>query len=849
MKIKFILFCVCLFSCIFLFSSVSASDVNGTVAVENVSQIEIADGNVEFNDLVSEDSAVPYHESYLRSNVKDSVLMGQSVGSLKNSTEGFLNDVSFINRPSFDVNVYTSLSVDTYNVLADNETSKTIIFAVDCNHPLNYEKSSIEIYKDDKIFYKTSFWGRGVSIDLPMGLYNVVFKSDYPNLSKVTCDISVTDGRSFYDLKRTIDRGKSEIVLDRDYTYNPHLDTWFKNGIVIGKSLTINGNGHTIDAKNKLRIFDVVSDDVIISNLTLLNGYVVDCGGALLWEANNGVISNVHFINDTSLHVGGAIGLDGKNIILDRLQFENSSAGWTDDLIYLGHNFENATLLSCNHDDLNRIVDGRKVNLTLSGSPIPMTVLGCPVDISKYVFDILAFGGNRSFEVNSTFKMLFGKTLHKTRNISYFGQLVNRTDFILTFYESLGDVYITEDLSFTGVANTSGLIGDVVLNKMRNGEFNATFTYLKYVTIKDKDEYENAVSLKAEDVFAGELFYYSQVLNELEKDHVSCIKGLGVNFVKTLNIDSDSSWNPKKMGFDSIYIDGNNSVINGNSGKRDSNIWADISEGYVFTACNITIKKFNNAFYNDGGFCILKHVTATENKMKYMVDRDWGAGLLNAGLSICTDCIFTNNYCCCGGAIFNQGILTLNNCSFKGNDAYRTGDTVLNVDKAKVYLDGIEINGSSGPIKHVNSISSGFEKFLKSMAVIVSFIGGAIGGAATSPAGGAAIGAGVGFVVGGLTSMYINAHHYDIHYNRLKATLLLTGICALAGAAGGLLGGYAAQYTASPGTYGGMVEGEFSLNPSFDINIDAGYECDGLWGEGYNQVIHELPNIVDVFIQ
>ena len=837
---------VCLIFSIFFISSVSAGDTNSTPAVENVSQIEIASGITEFDDVVCEDLVVPYNESYVKSNVNSPVLMNQFTGSIKNSD--IVPNGAFPRNPNYDSHPFLLvLSDDTYNVLADNETSKNIKFFVNCNQPTGHEKVSIETYKDNKLLYKIYDIGPSPSLVLPVGLYKVVFKSENPNISEVVFDISVTTGKSFYDLNRIIKGGKSKITLDRDYAYDSRLDAAFENGIEIGKSLTINGNGHTIDAKNKLRIFDVVSDNVTISNLTLLNGHSASYGGALLWEANNGVISNVNFINATSMRIGGAIYLNGKNITLDRAQFINSTSGWTGDLIYLGHNFGNTTVKSCNLDDLKRIIDGRKVNLTQFASQINMPILGCSVDMSKIIFDILAFGGEHAFTVNETIKSIFKKTIINTRNISYFGQIVNGTDFILTFYESTGYTHIIEEFSFVGAANTTRPVGDVVLDQMKDGRFNVSFTYMKYVTIKDMDDYKNAISLKASDVFITKLGYYSQALAKFGNDRVNCIKGLCVNFVKKLYLETHSTWKPKKMGFDAIYINGNHSVIYGDAGKRDSRKWAVVDEGYTLTVTNITIMKFNNAIVNKGGICMLEHVSLTKNKMKYWIDRDWGAAILNAGLCICTNCSFTDNYCCNGGAIFNQGSLTLNNCYFHGNNAYKKGNNVLTVDKSVVYLDGKEINGSSGPIKHVKSISTGLEKFLKVAVISFSFISGVVAGVFTSPVGGAAIGAGVGALLGGLASAYINAHHYDIHYNRLKATLILTSICVAAGVAGGILGGYAAQYSASSGTYGGIIKSEYTLNPALEFDIPW-YNNGWISGEGYNAVIKELPVFMNVYI-
>ena len=40
-----------------------------------------------------------------------------------------------------------------------------------------------------------------------------------------------------------------------NYTYNNSTDNNLVNGIVINKTITINGNGYTINALNKSRIF------------------------------------------------------------------------------------------------------------------------------------------------------------------------------------------------------------------------------------------------------------------------------------------------------------------------------------------------------------------------------------------------------------------------------------------------------------------------------------------------------------------------------------------------------------------------------------------------------------------
>ena len=75
----------------------------------------------------------------------------------------------------------------------------------------------------------------------------------------------------------------------------------------------------------------------------------------------------------------------------------------------------------------------------------------------------------------------------------------------------------------------------------------------------------------------------------------------------------------------------------------------------------------------------------------------------------------------------------------------------------------------------------------------------------------------------------------------------MTSICVATGVAGEILGGYAAQYSASSGTYGGIIESEFTINPGLEFEMPSAY---GGWisGEGYNTGIKNLPVIIDAFI-
>ena len=90
----------------------------------------------------------------------------------------------------------------------------------------------------------------------------------------------------------------SIINLERNYTYN-EFDT-ITGGVRINRPITINGNGFTIDAKGKSRIFHVTAGSINITDVTLKNGKA-DSGGAIYFKnaiSNSNI--NATYINNTA---------------------------------------------------------------------------------------------------------------------------------------------------------------------------------------------------------------------------------------------------------------------------------------------------------------------------------------------------------------------------------------------------------------------------------------------------------------------------------------------------------------------------------------------------------------------
>ncbi|WP_458403202.1 hypothetical protein [Methanobrevibacter sp.] len=93
----------------------------------------------------------------------------------------------------------------------------------------------------------------------------------------------------FYYVQEKIDNAESgaKILLSRDYTGSGEA-------ITVDKSLTIDGNGHTLDAKGLSHVFAVEADNVIVRNVKFLNGGSSD-GGAIKWNGNSGKLENCIF--------------------------------------------------------------------------------------------------------------------------------------------------------------------------------------------------------------------------------------------------------------------------------------------------------------------------------------------------------------------------------------------------------------------------------------------------------------------------------------------------------------------------------------------------------------------------
>ena len=164
---------------------------------------------------------------------------------------------------------------------------------------------------------------------------------------------------TFSQLQNEIDNAvNGSLNLTRDYQWDSDFTGY---GIVINKPITINGNGHYIDASGKIRIFELkAKSDVILDDITFKNGNTDGCGGAInVWyDLSNSSFTNLNFINNTAADNGGAIRFrySSTNNTFENIIFENNTDKKDGGALYIGAKSLSNTFT--NVDFINNLAKG-----------------------------------------------------------------------------------------------------------------------------------------------------------------------------------------------------------------------------------------------------------------------------------------------------------------------------------------------------------------------------------------------------------------------------------------------------------------------------------------------------------
>ena len=119
--------------------------------------------------------------------------------------------------------------------------------------------------------------------------------------------LTAPNAKNFTELNRTINgNNNATIYLNDDYTFDSSYDYELICGIEIRRTVTIEGNNHTINGNKEARIFQMHGDNIILKNINFINAYADvsftfagDYGGAIYGRDTVFAI-NCTFTNNTA---------------------------------------------------------------------------------------------------------------------------------------------------------------------------------------------------------------------------------------------------------------------------------------------------------------------------------------------------------------------------------------------------------------------------------------------------------------------------------------------------------------------------------------------------------------------
>ena len=675
---------------------------------------------------------------------------------------------------------------------------------------------------------------------------------------------------SFEELKHDIESLKSGDTYDinKDYYFNDNGENIPSNNRVIEidrNDITINGNGHIIDAggaSQYFAIFKIYGNNVKICNLTFINsqpkgtaykiqindemkmednynpspvawygndGIISDCtfedtkasiGGGICWNGNNGHIKNCNFINNTAQTIGGAIYIWGEGNSLEYNTCINCASELTHEAIFVDRSRSDFTILGGKFESCSRLlVDGAASNIDVEN-------LGFAVytNFTDYKINL----------VNIMYSSIMNNGLSYTDNdITYYAQYLTEShEYILTLSRDIDGFSYKKDYCFKDITDLNQ-----IFDLLHNGRFNNKMTLIINERVNSESDYC--------DLIKRPLSFYLENLDTTIKNELiepilknDVIFALNINFEKTLSFKCTDSWKPSERGFDIVNINGKYSKIYGSYDDDKEEKWAVLNEKDSFSASDLYIEGFNTAVENMGGYCIFNDVTFNKNKMDYWFERDWGAAILNTGVIFCNECKFTNNYAKNGGAIFNQGQLILNSCQFIKNEACGKGDDICVGNGGSVIIDGKENTEDNhhSTVYFAKSLDERTCCLITSICYIGSLIGGIVVGALTAnPVAGLFAGAAIGAAIGSAGAAIIVSQQYDVNYNRLETCLFLIIGCTALGAIGGVIGGFMTATTPEIAA----ARAEMIANEA-DITSQITYDSSGISSIGDESVIIDL---------
>ncbi|SDA49019.1 right-handed parallel beta-helix repeat-containing protein [Methanobrevibacter millerae] len=523
-----------------------------------------------------------------------------------------------------------------------------------------------------------------------------------------------SSSRNFKYLDKQIHGNASEIFLDSDIVLGKSEERKYSTGIELDvDNIVINGNGHTMDGRQKARMFKCKAKNVTIKNMVFKNGFSDIFGSALLNTGELRIEDSTFVDNKVSQDMnhpgGGAVMSQGKLIIVNCKFLNNSSNKRGGAIHNMGELTISDSVFKNNTAEIGAAIRNEG-EMTMSNSRICENVSPNNIIHNSQFVEIK----------NSEFSKNTGRIIHSEHDFSHLRVYDtvfsnNKSEFIITNFgnASLFNGQITE--------NT---IDDMIISNLKtftieNTLFDAnTFNnnpknienYGDLTLIAPKITDEGKTIINSENIF----------IRKLSDNLLDKIQGTGI-------VDTPEELIPKEEKHDFGYLDRiihhNNSkeivlmedvvfekyerdfyeggieldidglVIDGNGKTIDG---AGESRIFCVTGKNILLKNivFKNGFQeidyrnqiNNAGGCLRVNYDSslTIENCQFLgntSNKDGGA-ISNKGWLTVKDSFLSKNmaekkHSSEGGAIHNCGELSIINCKFTYNDSKYFGGAIF----------------------------------------------------------------------------------------------------------------------------------------------------------------------------
>ena len=592
-----------------------------------------------------------------------------------NNTEAFsafaayanIENCTFINNnyslwkfyPFFELNINSSI------VHVGESIEISVIFWDDV--PGNV---TVRVNDDERIVQIVDNAAILVLSDLNEGIYNVTVTysgNEYYDQASSKDRFKVVNNSTFtiLDLKRLIaDANDGDtIYLTHDYYYDD-FDIW--GGIYLyGKNIKISGNGHIIDGNNQIRIFKIDGSDIVLDNITFINGKFGE--GAVIYSNAYLNVTNCNFINNSAYSTytwgdhygrGGAIYSDGGVVNIVNSNFINNTA------------YEDGAAIS-----------GNEYDVSITGSSFINNHAG---DVAGAIsgYESLVIGDNCIFENNTPndYKKLLPLEVYYDSSIYFEG------DNVTIYVYSYGVTNISLVLELDGQKYPMLLIDE---------EASLTFSDLDagkhevIVTFDGNDYYEsfnqNSSFTILDDSYRSFSDLQALIDNATDGDTIY----LNNNYIHDERVDSNKVYVNKNL-----RIVGNNHIIDGNSVGY---------EGYLeIDADDVVLKDITFINFYDS---VLREEESSHWDVYYP---DMNVTIIN--------CRFENNEGWGGVVSLTHTNMTIIDSTFINNGANGVikgyyGNTVISnssfINNSALYWDSHVCSIYGGNIKVSDSIFSG----------------------------------------------------------------------------------------------------------------------------------------------